>query len=215
LSNELAENEDWENDAKYEYYAHGPLARTEIGQNSLQGFDYFYTLQGWMKGINAMVTRNDPGNDGYFYPDDKYKSMNSHFGRDLSAFALTYNGTDYSAINGEQVVPTVADGSDPDQNSSQLFNGNIRYMQTRLTNLLNRSSMPMLNAYQYNQLNRLKASRSYEDDFNETEWYPVSYGNKYFNAFTYDPMGNIETQVRHSRDGTQIDNLTLLLPRHT
>jgi YD repeat-containing protein len=31
---------------------------------------------------------------------------------------------------------------------------------------------------------------------------------KYFNAFTYDGMGNIETQVRHSRDGTQIDNLT-------
>ena len=65
----------------------------------------------------------------------------------------------------------------------------------------------MLSAYQYDQLNRLKASRSYEDDFNGNEWNPVSYGNKYFNAFTYDPMGNIETQIRHSRNGTQIDNL--------
>jgi RHS repeat-associated protein len=208
LSNELAENEDWENDAKYIYYAHGPLARTEIGQNSLQGFDYFYTLQGWMKGINAMERIIDPGNDGYFYPDDKYKSMNSHFGRDLSAFALTYHGTDYSAINGEQVVPTVADGSDPDQNSSQLFNGNIRYMQTRIPNPLNYRALPMLNAYQYDQLNRLKASRSYEDDFDGNEWNPISYGNKYFNTFTYDPMGNIRNQVRYSRDGNLIDNLT-------
>lgn len=66
----------------------------------------------------------------------------------------------------------------------------------------------MLSAYQYDQLNRLKASRSYEDDFNGNEWNPVSYGNKYFNAFTYDAMGNIETQIRHSRNGTQIDNLT-------
>ncbi len=36
----------WENEAFYRYYAHGPLARTVIGQQQVQGVDYAYTLQG-------------------------------------------------------------------------------------------------------------------------------------------------------------------------
>ncbi len=35
-----------EHEARYEYYKHGPLARTLIGQNQVQGLDYAYTLQG-------------------------------------------------------------------------------------------------------------------------------------------------------------------------
>jgi hypothetical protein len=57
-----------------------PLARTEIGQNSLQDFDYFYTLQGWMKGINTISTENDPG-------QDDFSGVNSTFGKDLAAFS--------------------------------------------------------------------------------------------------------------------------------
>ena len=45
----------WEKDAKYLYYAHGPLARTEIGESQVQGIDYVYTLQGWIKGVNSNV----------------------------------------------------------------------------------------------------------------------------------------------------------------
>ncbi|MBZ0098201.1 MAG: hypothetical protein K8F30_03915, partial [Taibaiella sp.] len=43
----------WNKDAKYFYYAHGPLARIETGQYKVQGTDYAYTLQGWLKGANA------------------------------------------------------------------------------------------------------------------------------------------------------------------
>ena len=43
----------WEKDATYEYYRHGPLSRTIIGQNQVQGIDYAYTLQGWLKGVNT------------------------------------------------------------------------------------------------------------------------------------------------------------------
>lgn len=42
----------WERDAAYKYYKHGPLARTELGQLRVQGVDYAYTLQGWLKGVN-------------------------------------------------------------------------------------------------------------------------------------------------------------------
>lgn len=43
----------WEKQAGYSYYRHGPLARTELGQLKVQGIDYAYTLQGWLKGVNS------------------------------------------------------------------------------------------------------------------------------------------------------------------
>jgi hypothetical protein len=43
----------WEKDARYSYYKHGPLARTILGQQQVQGIDYAYTLQGWLKGVNS------------------------------------------------------------------------------------------------------------------------------------------------------------------
>jgi len=43
----------WENDAFYQYYKYGPLARSVIGQQQVQGLDYAYTLQGWLKGVNS------------------------------------------------------------------------------------------------------------------------------------------------------------------
>ncbi len=41
-------------DARYFYYWHGPLARTELGQNKLQGLDYAYTIQACSKASTAM-----------------------------------------------------------------------------------------------------------------------------------------------------------------
>ncbi len=48
----------WESDARYAYYKHGPLARTEYGQLRVQGVDYAYTLQGWLKGVNSTAVSN-------------------------------------------------------------------------------------------------------------------------------------------------------------
>ena len=52
----------WENEAAYKYYKHGPLARTVLGENQVQGLDYTYTLQGWLKGVN---TTANPGTKEY------------------------------------------------------------------------------------------------------------------------------------------------------
>lgn len=52
----------WERDASYNYYKHGPLSRTVLGQLQVQGIDYTYTLQGWLKGINVgSGFSGDPG----------------------------------------------------------------------------------------------------------------------------------------------------------
>lgn len=46
----------WNLDARYLYYLHGPLARVELGENQVQGLDYAYTLQGWLKSLNPYKT---------------------------------------------------------------------------------------------------------------------------------------------------------------
>ena len=115
---------------------------------------------------------------------------------------------DYTAINGKTPLASIQNTSHAAQNSHDLYNGNIRYMQTSIINPLDRTKMPMLNAYGYDQLNRLKESRSYENGLSSNTWNPTSYGNEYYNAFTYDAMGNILTQERHIRNGTQIEDMT-------
>lgn len=45
----------WENEAWYNYYKHGPLARTVLGHLKVQASDYIYTLQGWIKAVNPGV----------------------------------------------------------------------------------------------------------------------------------------------------------------
>jgi len=54
----------WQRDAAYYYYKHGPLARTVLGQLQVQGLDYSYTLQGWIKGVNGLLAgMNVTGNE--------------------------------------------------------------------------------------------------------------------------------------------------------
>lgn len=205
LENELTPNSAWQKDASYYYYDHGPLARAEIGQNQLQGIDYVYNLQGWLKGVNSSVLdqENDPGKDS------KDGTINQFFAKDVMGFGLNYYSGDYLAINGSGTdqVAKIQPGSHAASNSHDLFNGNIRYMQTAITNPVTFASMPMLNAYQYDQLNRLKFSRSYESDLSANVWDPLSYAWKYYNEFEYDAMGNIEKQIRNNRSGAPIDDL--------
>ena len=207
--NEFTANADWQNDAQYYYYDHGPLARVEIGQNNLQGVDYYYNLQGWLKGVNSSILedKNDPGEDS------DQNALNGFLRKDVFGFGLNYYSGDYEAIGGASAssasspIASVNNLSHAAGNSSDLYNGNIRYMQTAIVNPTTRDAMPMLNAYKYDQLNRLKESRSYESGLSTNSWNPTSYEDEYFNAFTFDAMGNIETQNRHLRNGTQIEDM--------
>jgi hypothetical protein len=47
-----------------------PLQRVELGEHLVQGTDYAYTLQGWLKGINSdrLKPENDMGLDGWNDP---------------------------------------------------------------------------------------------------------------------------------------------------
>ena len=186
LTNELAGNSDWTLEAKYFYYAHGPLARTELG-NELQGLDYIYNLQGWLKGVNATSLDNalDPGGDG-----------TGSFSKDVMAFSLHYYDGDYTPIGGVALQPACSiayssaaathlydDPLNPNDDEVNLYNGNIRFMQTTLTKIDDGTPLPMLNAYKYDQLNRLLEARSYESGLSGNTWSPTGYNNEYLNKF--------------------------------
>jgi len=76
----------YDRDAKYFYYKHGPLARTEIGDNKVQGIDYAYTIQGWIKGINSntLSPTRDMGQDGNITA----ANVNKYVSEDIYAFSL-------------------------------------------------------------------------------------------------------------------------------
>ncbi|BAV06167.1 YD repeat-containing protein [Filimonas lacunae] len=46
----------WEREAAYSYYKHGPVSRVVFGQQQVQGVDYAYTLQGWLKSVNSGIS---------------------------------------------------------------------------------------------------------------------------------------------------------------
>ena len=73
--------------AKYFYYLHGPLKRVELA-NGLQGMDYTYTLQGWLKSINHVNGRLDPGGDS---------PASNGLPKDLFGLTLDYFSGDYES----------------------------------------------------------------------------------------------------------------------
>ncbi len=196
------DNTNWDNDASYQYYKHGPLARTELGQQKVQGIDYAYTLQGWIKGVNSNVlgTDKDMGNDG-----------NNGFAKDAFGYSLHYNANDYKAIGGPASFLSAVSQSNTDGfNSAELFNGNISKMVTALKPTTGYSGIwteVLGKTYTYDELNRLVASNTFEgNDLTTT--------SKYNTSYEYDANGNIK---KLNRNGDKTNNLAMdhLIYRYT
>jgi RHS repeat-associated protein len=206
----------WDKDAKYFYYAHGPLARTELGNEHVQGMDYAYTLQGWIKGVNSntLDTTRDIGQDGNSLLGG---NPNAGFAPDVMGYTLNYFNGDYAAIDGTHwTTPTdrfEADKvpfSDLLMGRNDLFNGNISAMVTTITDPSSRAILPQGMAYNYDQLNRLTYAKGYTNlDAVNNEWEILTQsGDIDANLFMYDANGNITAQYRADETGTLIDALT-------
>lgn len=214
----------WEEDARYFYYPHGPLARVEIGEDKLQGLDYYYTIHGWLKGINTpdgnygqnvnITASTDPGLDGIFVTGNHDRWG----GRDEFSLGLGYYESDYAPINGSwaagaQNSPWAAMEDDliPDPLNPPptlgLYNGNIAWMATQVNQFDRQSMGTALEAYafQYDQLHRIKQAKRWQHDGtgwgNTNEW-------RYHTNYAFDKNGNLNTLQRHSDDGTLIDNFS-------
>ncbi|WP_207513875.1 RHS repeat domain-containing protein [Longitalea luteola] len=168
----------WDNDAFYQYYDHGPLARTVLGEQQVQGVNYAYNLQGWMKSINpdvhvaAVFTLKPDGSTGSVVGKSAYKVM------------LNYFNGDYKAISGatpmDAGINTTLGGS-----YRPLYNGNISSMAVNIEKLGN----PLLYNYQYDQLNRLVAMDAWKKTGNT--WADLTHQTDLQERVSYDANGNI------------------------
>lgn len=190
-------------DAKYYYYLHGPLARTELGYHQVQGMDYAYTIHGWLKGVNASTTNQylDMGKDGNTALSG---NENSNFAKDVFGFTLSYYQGDYFAANtlsqANQFEAKVA-ASALNASVPNLYNGNIRAMAVSISQFGN---TPMAYAYQYDQLNRIISANTWNNyDSTNNIWSTSGAAiPAYHNRFTYDANGNILSQVRRGSSTT-------------
>ena len=216
-------------DAKYFYYAHGPLARIEYGKAQVQGVDYAYTIQGWIKGVNSNTLKKsrDMGRDG----DNSFANPNGNFAKDISGYTLNYYQGDYAAIDyvkwnsASTRFEAYTAGSDLSLNSSSLYNGNISSMVTAISKIdtsvlgkVNHSiPLPMGNSYRYDQLNRIKRSWSYENMDTINDIWLTNNASKglYRNTFTYDANGNLLKQVRRDSVRALMDSLTYTYETNT
>lgn len=209
----------WDQAARYDYYLHGPLARVEIGHDKVQGSDYYYTLQGWIKGVNMPGFKGyqaDPGKDGY-------DGVNSLIARDAMAYGLGYYEGDYQAIGSNVNLGAMEQNNwnsfsndllDHASGTKGLFNGNISWMLTDIPNLdQSETTKEGLRAmvYQYDQLHRILQARAYGSTPAATNAVNWTYDAFYNTQYSYDPNGNLKTLKRNTViNGGQrlMDNLT-------
>jgi len=199
----------WTREAQYEYYDHGPLSRTVLGEHEVQGTDYVYTLQGWIKGVNSndLLDTHDPGRDG------NGPSGNHYVGMDAMGYSLHYFQKDYKPIVVADSVFVAYQSPTSDLgktgttgNSHDLYNGNIGRMVTTITDPNSRAILPLGNAYKYDQLHRLKQAVSFTN-LSSGSW-GTGQGAMYSNRFTYDANGNILKQTRRDHANGIIDSLS-------
>ncbi len=192
----------WENNLANQYYPHGPLKREVIG-NGVQGLDYVYTLQGWLKGINhpGLISANDPGNDGGVGSTvcpDAYSEMLGYYKGDFKRTNSPFN----TAVANTAYLP----GEGAAANAG-LYNGNISSVVSNMTTpAIAALQYPNLtgNKYRYDKLGRLKTSSFYS--FNAAQnAFQYKTGDYDMNLF-YDPNGNITLLRRNGMAGASSNN---------
>jgi RHS repeat-associated protein len=163
--------------------------------------DYAYTLQGWIKGVNAAAL-NETKEIGL---DGAAANINQYVARDAYAYAIGYNATDYKNIDPAQVFdPTQASSFGTDAFS--LYNGNIRNISQQNRKLVDGA---LTTAYRYDQLNRIKNAQRFSG-LNTTTWASTLATNTKHkeNGIVYDANGNILNFQRNQETSLLMDNLT-------
>lgn len=201
----------WSEDAKYDYFLHGPIARTELGHDHIQGCDYTYTIEGYLKAINegSLTTVNDPGKDGHtlegFLPDE--------FGMELGYYDGDFNRTGVAIGKGATTDPWQGVLAD---NEYGLHNGNVAYWIANTRSAAGDASIAgaHMRAFRYDKLNRLRVSDFIEmsgaawDNTQKMATASIDAIGKFDESFTYDNNGNISTTKRFDGGSNLIDNLS-------
>ena len=200
----------WSLEATYKYYRHGPLSRIELGRDfkKVQGMDYAYTLQGWIKGVNASFL--DPNKD--IGKDGVANTANANVRKDAFGYTIGYFDGDYKPIGTTATtdvgfnVQTTGTAAASTYARKGLYNGNIRH----IASWNEKFTDPLLMTYGYDQLNRINKMESWNPaDLNKATraWTLNTAETKWKEEIEYDPNGNIRTYLRRDERGYVIDDL--------
>jgi hypothetical protein len=180
-----------------------------LGDLKVQGIDYAYTLQGWLKGINSTggTTTHDMGGDAVIGGDRQYVSQDAY------SFTLNYFGGDYKPVN-TATNPFPNYSAYLNASYRPLFNGNIsstaaKYQRFETYQLQGNPGSLVFYNYKYDQLNRLTRMDAYKGfDASANNWAGMTAVTALKERVKYDGNGNIKNYVRYSISGTPMDSLT-------
>jgi len=187
----------YEKESKYFYYDHGPLARTETGEDKVQSTDYAYTIQGWIKTVNG----EEVDEATMMGADGSIATLNENNARDVFGYSLNYFEGDYASYNtsmlnfSENLIST----QQTSQHGGDLYNGNIRAMYTALSDVDENAIGTHQTKYGYDQLNRIKSMTGYNATVGSPN--PSFAASNYSSNYSFDDNGNLITLSRNINDG--------------
>ena len=197
-------------EARYFYLPTGVLSRTELGHKQIQGIDYAYTLQGWLKDINGYrcgfydlddeSVTFDIGEDACVRSDN----YNRLFAHDEFSTSIQYYPNDYMPILGGNFF------NDPSSDAVPLYNGNISALTTSNYHIWIPS---MLKLFRYDKLNRIKSMQTAAHSFNPTGWESVC--DNYSTQYTYDWNGNLLFLQRKNQFGEDMHQVDYNYPSNS
>ncbi len=183
----------WDRDAKYEYYTHGPLKRVVYGEDDVQGMDYEYTVEGWLKMVNnpELLKAYDPGEDAVS------GSANSAVAKDAFGYNLGY----YTGDHARDVHQYYTEGPTEVPITYSLYNGNIaRFSSNALvTASAPAQTQPLSLNFRYDDVHRLLSNTS--DYMNPSTW-AITSTTDYLSNYAYDANGNIASMSRNGHSGS-------------
>jgi hypothetical protein len=190
----------------YEYYLTGPMKRIEIGEDSLQGVDYIYNINGWLKAINNSVMNRtpsddfDPGKDGLYSTTqgDEKKYICDGFG-----MVLGYNENDFvhTSNNGRfnssltNRLQNHTTTTPPDRVES-MYNGMVSNIESFDLHPLG-GQFPTGYKYKYDLIYRLKNSGFY--DAPALVWHKAN-NYAFSSSYNYDKNGNFQNLYRNENN---------------
>ena len=186
----------WVLESRLWYYPDGKLRRREIRPLDLflQGMDYAYMFDGWLKAINAEVLANDPGRDGFIVGNDT-----SYYARDVFSLMLRYYPNDYRPI--KPGVPSL---------EASINSGGQHLFKPYYTGWISSWSLWLdtlhtAYSFRYDQMGRLTRARTLSG-FTGAQW-DAALVNRYSTSYRYDLAGNILSLVRYDGLGNLLDSL--------
>ena len=199
------DNVSWTKEAAYDYYLHGPLKRSEIGHDNIQGCDFVYTIEGYLKAMNeaSLVAANDPGQDGVTVTTGGF--LGDEFGMELGYYDGDYTRTGTNIGTQGGLNPWNATTL---LGNHELHNGNIAYWMSNTRSGENVEGVlgSHMRVFKYDVLNRLRDA-NYVSQVSGGGW-NIGTDKQFDEEFTYDGNGNILTIQRHGKGQKMIDNLT-------